>query len=153
MTDLINPTPLSLTDMDGRERSFILSKFPAVQGREIIAKYPTSALPKLGDYNVSEEIMLKLMSYVAVDLGGRQERLVTKELVNNHCSDWETLAKLEMAMMEYNCSFFRNGTLSTFLGDVVQKILAKISEISTLSSGQSSQTVKQPSTNSEQSTA
>jgi hypothetical protein len=34
-----------VTDTSGKERHFTLSKFPAVIGREIVAKYPTSALP------------------------------------------------------------------------------------------------------------
>ena len=138
-------------EIDGKH--FIISKFPAVAGREIITQYPLSGIPKLGDYKTNEAIMLKIMFYVAVPMPDTDLQLTTQALIDNHVGSWETLMKLEMAMMEYNCSFFRNGTLSTFLGDVVQKILAKISEISTLSSGQSSQTVKQPSTNSEQSTA
>lgn len=149
-----NPNPLldpSELIIDGKR--FILSKFPAVQGREIIAKYPASNLPKIGDYAVSEEIMLKLMNFVGVELAqGNIQRLSTRGLIDSHCETWEVLAKIEMAMMEKNCSFFRNGTLSNFLGDVTKKILEKISEISIRSSEPSSQTAKQPSQNSEQST-
>ena len=50
------------------DKEFIISKFPAVAGREIIAKYPFSSLPKLGDYKINEETMLKLMHYVAVTI-------------------------------------------------------------------------------------
>jgi hypothetical protein len=150
--DLLDPSEFVIADTGGKERKFILSKFPAVQGREIVAKYPTSMLPKLGDYAVSEETMLKLMNFVAVDINGKPLRLSTRVLVDNHCGDWETLAKIEMAMMEKNCSFFSKGTVSAFLGEAVQKILAKISEISTASSARSSPETKQPSMNSEPST-
>jgi hypothetical protein len=150
--ELLDPSPFTVTDQNGKERHFTLSKFPAVQGREIVAKYPTSALPKLGDYAVCEEIMLKLMSFVAVEIQGKPLRLTTRALVDNHCGDWETLAKIEMAMMEKNCSFFSKGTASAFLEEVVQKILAKITEISTQSSARSSPTTKPPSTNSGPST-
>ena len=77
-------------------------------GREIVAKYPVSALPKLGDYAVNEEVMLKLMSFVAVQVGESQQRLSSRAMINNHVPDFETLAKIEMKMMEYNCSFFRD---------------------------------------------
>lgn len=108
--------------IDGKE--FILSKFPAVAGREIIAKYPISAIPKLGDYKVNEETMLKLMSFVAVSMepGPRELCLSTTALIDNHVGSWETLAKIEMAMLEYNCSFFQNGRISTFLDDIAQKL-------------------------------
>lgn len=148
MADLIQPKAFTAADGEGRERTYILSKFPAVQGREIIAKYPTSAIPKLGDYAVSEETMLKLMAFVAVDTGnGIPLRLATRQLVDNHVPDWETLAKIEMAMMEYNCSFFAKGTLLDSLQGVVLKVLARISEISTPSSDQSSPKEKPHSTN------
>lgn len=151
--DLLEPSEFSVYDKNGKMRNFILSDFPAVQGREIISKYPVSILPKIGDYAVSEEIMLKLMSFVAAVVDGKKIRLVTRELVDNHCGDAETLIKIEMAMMEKNCSFFRKGTASGFLEGIVLKALVKISEILTPLSAQSSPAEKQPSMNSEQSTA
>lgn len=151
--DMIKPKEFSCADGDGKMRSYFLSKFPAVDGREIVAKYPLSALPKLGDYAVSEETMLKLMSFVAVDNNGTNLRLSTRALVNNHVPDFETLAKIEMAMMEYNCSFFRDGRISNSLQGFVQKLLVSISKTLTDSSAQSSQEIKPPSTNSEPSIA
>lgn len=129
MAELLDPSELILDDDKGAPRKYVLSKFPAVQGREIIAKYPTSALPKIGDYAVSEEVMLKLMSFVAAESNGQLIRLTTRSLVDNHVPSWEMLAKIEMAMMEKNCSFFQKGTLSDSLAGVVQKSLQKISEI------------------------
>lgn len=141
--------PITKT-IDGKE--FVLSKFPAVQGREIIAKYPTSGMPKIGDYKVNEETMLKLMRYVAIN-GAAPIRLSTIDLINNHVGSWETLAKVEIAMMEYNCSFFQNGRVSTLLNDTAQNIPSWIAKILTALSQLSSQKEKQPLTNSEQSTA
>lgn len=146
--ELIKPKELTVTDGEGKTRIYTLSKFPAIIGREIVTKYPTSALPKLGDYAVSEETMLKLMNFVAVDNStGTPLRLSTRALVDNHVPDWETLAKIELAMMEYNCSFFAKGTLFDSLQDVVLKVLARISEISTPLSAPSSPTEKPASTN------
>lgn len=145
--ELLQPKTIDITDGNGNAKQYIISKFPAVQGREIVSKYPIANMPKLGDYQVSEETMLKLMNFVAVDIGGGvQNRLSTIALVNNQVSDWEALAKIEMAMMEYNCSFFRDGRISTFLGGFAEKVQGKILEMLTGLSGQSSQTEKQPST-------
>lgn len=132
-------------DIDGK--TYILTKFPAVAGREIIALYPMSGLPKIGDYKVNEETMLKLMKYVHVKLqNGQSLALGSRDLIDNHVTSWETLAKIEMAMMEYNCSFFQDGRLSTFLNDTAQKIPAWISKILTAFSAQSSQADKPPLT-------
>jgi len=141
MIHLLEPKDI---EIDGKV--FILSKFPAVAGREIIAKYPTSMVPKIGDYKVSEETMLKLMSYVGVSIGDSVIPLTTIALVNNHTGNWETLAKLEIAMMEYNCSFFRDGRISNLLNDTAQKTPVWISKILTALSAQSSPTEKPPLT-------
>ena len=137
--DLLQPKKI---EMDGK--IFILSKFPAVVGREIIAKYPISNMPKFGDYEQSKEIMLKLMNYVAVTLSeGVEVRLSTEQLINNHCESWETLIKLEAKMMEYNCSFFQNGKGLAFLKKLETFAREKITEILTHLSGNLSQGNKQ----------
>ena len=93
-------------EIDGK--TFVISKFPAVAGREIVANYSLSALPKVGDYEVNAQMMHKLMSYVGVPNASEQPlQLCTTALIDNHVGGWETLAKVEMAMMEYNCSFFQ----------------------------------------------
>lgn len=152
MSDLIKPTPFKTTNMDGGEVNVILSRFNAVEGREILAKYPLSALPKIGDYAVSEETMFKLMKHVAVEKDGVEIRLSTPSLIHNHTHDAETLLKIEMAMLEYNCSFFGQGKISDFLGEFIQMMLAKISSISIPSSEPSSAPVQPHSTSSAPST-
>lgn len=96
---------------------FVLSKFPATVGREILMQYPTSALPKLGDYATNEDMMLKIMSYVAVQIDGRDEplQLSNRALVDNHIVSTEDLMRLEWAMMNFNFAFFGNGSLSGIL--------------------------------------
>lgn len=134
-------------------KTFILSKFPAVQGREIIAMYPLSGIPKIGDYKKNEEIMLKLMSYVAVPLGETAIFLNNMKTINSHVSSWETLMTIEIAMMEYNCSFFKVGRISNLFEDFAQKLPRWISKILMDSLAQLSQQEKPVSTSSEQSTA
>jgi hypothetical protein len=117
---------------------YILSKFPATVGREIILQYPTSALPKVGDYATNEALMIKIMSYVGVTIEGREEPLTlkTRALIDNHVPDAETLMKLEWAMMNHNFSFFGNGSLSGILDRVaaqavklIQKTLTDLSPV------------------------
>jgi hypothetical protein len=128
MSDLLEPVEREIELPEGGAKTFILSKFPAVAGREIITQYPTSAAPKIGSYSLNEELMLKLMSYVAVPMpDGKPLRLTTRALVDNHVPDFETLMRLEWAMMEYNCSFFRNGKMSGFLEALTEKAQALIS--------------------------
>ena len=113
--ELIQPKEISVKLQDGTEKVFVISKFPAIQGREIVCKYPLSAIPKLGDYAVNEETMLKLMSFVGVPMEARAPlQLTTKALVDNHVPDWEALVRIEKEMLEYNCSFFKGGVVSTF---------------------------------------
>jgi hypothetical protein len=117
-------------EIDGK--TFIISKFPAVAGREIVTQYPISGLPKLGEYKQNEAIMLKLMAFVSVKTpSGTTYPLSTQTLIDNHVGSWEVLAQLEIAMMEYNCSFFGDGRASTFLKDVVQNIPSLVSKILT----------------------
>lgn len=144
---MLYPKDLELKTSAGELKTFVLTKFPATVGREIVAKYPTANLPKLGDYGVSEATMLRLMAHVGVRLDGRDEpqMLNTRALVDNHAEDWETLARLEWAMLEYNCSFFANGLSSDTLTGLVEKARPWISQMLTALSAQSSPADKQPS--------
>ena len=115
------------------DKVYVLSKFPAVAGREIMTQYPLSAIPKVGDYQTNEELMYKIMAYVGIKIPSTNQtiQLQNKDMVNNHISNWEDLMKLEYMMMEYNCSFFQNGKISGFLESITEKLPAWISKIST----------------------
>ena len=152
MIDLLSPKEIEIDLSDGGKKTFVISKFPAIEGREIICKYPTSALPKVGNYSLNEETMFKLMKYVEVKTDNGNLRLKTRELINNHIPDWEALGRIEIEMMRYNCSFFRNGKISSFLENITAKAQQLISSTLTASSGQSSQTAKQPTENSKKNT-
>lgn len=128
------------------EKTYVLSKFAAIAGREIIAGYPLSGMPKLGDYKVNEEMMLKLMSHVGVPREGAEPlTLSTRALVDNHVPDWETLARIEWAMMELNCSFFGNGRALSFLQGIAQEAKGWVSETLIHLSERSSKVEKPPS--------
>lgn len=117
--DLLKPKEITVTDLDGIERRFIISRLPSTVGREIVTTYPINMVPKIGEYKANEAMMFKMMEYVEA-IGGDGKtpiRLTTRALVDNHTGDWEALGKLEIAMMEYNTSFFGRAKLSSFLED------------------------------------
>lgn len=150
---MIKPIPFELTDIDGEKHTYILSRFPATKGREILAKYPLTNLPKLGKYVESQENMLELMAFVAVQLeDGRQLPLTTQALVDNHVPDGESLIRLEIEMLKYNTSFFGLvGSSQTWEG-LIQRFLPIVIETLATTLGQSSPPDLQPSTSSKPST-
>lgn len=143
MSELLYPKEVQIKGRRGDDKTFIISEIPAVDGRKIAALYPVSNIPKLGEYNVSEEAMLLLMRYVAVVLDdGRELRLTTKALVDNHVPGAEALLRLEYAMLEYNFSFFGEGGLSAFLSAQIREHLPSIIRTLTDSLQQSSAPAK-----------
>jgi hypothetical protein len=144
---MIKPKRIQVEAADGEVLEVIISRFPAMTGREIIAQYPTSMVPKIGDYKVNEAMLLKIMAHVAIVKGEREITLENRTLIDNHVPDWEALAKIEMAIMEYNCSFFGNGKVSGFLEGITEKAQTLIIKILTDLQAPSSQTAKPPSEN------
>lgn len=120
---LIKPKEITVIDSDRQQHTFIISRLPATIGREILAKYPLSNAPKIGEYEVSKEAMLKMMAYVAVEKEGQEIYLKTSTLIDNHVPDGEALIRLELEMLKYNTSFFGNGGSQNFL----QYLLGKLS--------------------------
>ncbi|MFY4006033.1 hypothetical protein [Achromobacter denitrificans] len=131
MADLIKPRVIMVKNRDGVEKAFTISRLPATVAREVIAKYPLSNIPKLGDYQTSEEVMKKLMCYVAVDLDGREQRLTTAALIDNHVDDGIQLMKLEIEMIEENTGFFGLGGQRGFLDCLLEKFLLSITPMLT----------------------
>lgn len=151
--DLRDPKEITVADGEGRDRKFILSKMPAWDGMEIMSRLPASiiagALPKISDFDIIRELQIKIMKYIAVEINGKPLPLSTQALIDNHCGDWECFARLLAAEVQYNNSFFREGTALNFLKDIARQYLAKISEMLTQYSALSSQQTKQSSGNSE----
>lgn len=145
---MIEPKTFVVKTPGGAERTFILTKFPAIAGREIIAKYPVSNIPKVGEYPQSEEVMLKLMAFVAVQPAeGAPIMLSTAALVDNHVGDAISLMTIEAAMLEYNFGFFARAKLSGFLESFAPKAAAWISQTLIPFLEPLLQTTKRPGTN------
>jgi hypothetical protein len=153
---MMSPKEVTIVDGQGKERTIYVSLFPAVQGFEIEAMLPatavTASISKLGEYKSFEAIMFKALAHVGVKVGNTVLPLNTVALINNHLGDSKGMRNALWEVLQYNRLFFCDGTLLDFLAVIVQKALAKASEMFTQSSEQLLQKVKQPSTNSEQST-
>lgn len=133
--------------VDGKE--FVISKLPATVGREILYKYTSAGKNILtnGDYSVSEEVMLKMMSYVGIYVDNRLVEFKTAEVINNHVKNAMTLLKLEKEMWSYNFDFFTPDKISTFFSRLSELTEHKTTAILTGLLDKLSQTVKQHSTN------
>lgn len=143
---LLNPAELPVVNPDGTTTVYILSDFSATEGRRIECQYPTSVL-KMDNYELNEELMYRIMRHVAVVKDGRQIRLETKALVDNHVANSECLLKIEKAMLEKNFSFFRDGRIFSLFDSLVQLFTKSLLEMLTQSLGLSSPKVTPPSTN------
>lgn len=112
---------VTIDSPNGKSATYILYKLPYTAARKVAAYYPVSNLPKLGDYEKSEEGMSILMRHVGVRLeNGEVQRLINNTLINNHVTEAVIGIKLEAAALAYNFDFFGQGGLSAFL-----KALAK----------------------------
>lgn len=153
MAELIEPQEVEVTDRNGKTHKYLISKFPAVTGREIAAKYPTSvaAMAKQWEQNQyaeNEKIMLKAMTFVEkINEDGSTIRLTTQALIDNHVPDAESLMQLEKAILEYNFSFFEKFVRSVSSGGLKAIISKLIMSTLTDSLRSFSQAEKPPSQN------
>ena len=132
MAELIKPKEVEIETMDGEKRTYIFSQPPYFAAREITSQWTTSAMPKVGDYQLNEAMSRKLFSYVAyVDKNGNQIRLTSTALIENHVPDLITGGRIELGMIEYILGFSVLGQVSAFLKRIVQTALAESSKIST----------------------
>ncbi len=142
-----DPKEVTVTDIDGNPKTFLVSKMPAWDGLEIIARFPgalvATALPKIADWEIVQQLQLKIMKYVAVVINDKPFPLVTQVLIDQHVSDWSMFIQILKAEVAYNKGFFQQETISNFFADIVQQYKVKISEMLTQSSGQSSPAGKQ----------
>lgn len=126
------------------DKEFILSKFPAMEGRRIITQYGVTAAPKIGNYEDNEKLTIQLMSYVGIPREGLEPlRLATRQLINSHMKDWVMLMTVEKEMMVYNFENFPTGRILDFLKESAKNFLPKITSMLTDSSQQSSMKEKQ----------
>jgi len=119
---LLKPKEITIIDLDGVERLFLISRFPATDGMEILVKLPMSAMPKIGDFETLKAVRDDIFKFIAVKTELGEIVLSTKALIDNHTNDAETAIKLMKEIIEYNFSFFQNGIVSSSLTRLMEKI-------------------------------
>ncbi len=130
-------------------KEYIIHKWSALAGRELITQFPTSALPVIGNYKLNEKYCLELMKYVqAVVKDSGQEHLIRLDdfaKVDSHIENFKCLMELEKECIFYNCGFFPQGGILNSLIGLIKKHLPQISKTLMGLLPQLSQIKKQPS--------
>lgn len=130
--DLIKPKEIELKDLDGDTHKFIISRFNALDGYELISNFPKTMFNKGGEsFKDHKEVLIKIFSHVeAFKQDGNTIRLTSEALINNHIPDYELLMKILKEVGTYNSSFLGNVSglsiidqIKTKLPTLAQKIL------------------------------
>lgn len=121
---MIKPQEIQIKDMDGVEKTFIITRFPATVGMEILYRLPTSGMPKIGDFEVLKSVRDDVFKYVYIKTDGGDIALNTHALIDNHVADAETAYKIMGAMLSYNFDSIKKLTSSVSLDSISAKILS-----------------------------
>ena len=132
---------------------FIISKMPCTVAQEVIVQLPAGFIPIINNFSKSQEMAFKMLSYCERVYDDRANvPLISKELIDNHVPDFNTLIKLETACINHNYDFFENGAVWNFLTKGLCRAESSLSKILMDSLDKLLQAEKQHSTNSKQST-
>lgn len=121
---MLKPQEIVIKDIDGIDRTFIISRFPATVGMEIFYRLPISAMPKIGDFEALKVVRDDIFKHVYIKTEGGDIALSTVALIDNHTGDAETALKVIGAMLQHNFSFFSQGKISSFLDGLGEKVKA-----------------------------
>ena len=113
---LIEPKEFTVNDQNGNPCHYRLGRIPYLSGgREICSQFVSSAMPKVGDYKLNEDLSRNMFKFVSVVReNGTEQALITDNLVNNHVPDFITGIKIEEAMLEHNLGFSVAGKVREF---------------------------------------
>ncbi len=103
-------------------KKFILNKFPAVEGLEIALKFIHNSSEKFKDLESTIETLYKALTHVSIMINDVAIPLNNKTLINNHALNWEILARIAIAIIEYNCSFLPVGVISNAFDKVLEML-------------------------------
>lgn len=129
----LNPTLLDPKTVEINGYKFVISKMPCTVAQEVIFKLPTGLVPLLSNFSQAEDMAFKMLSYCEriYEDGRPNVGLISKEIIDNHVPDFDTLVKLETECINYNYDFFGNGKLLDFLNKGVCLVESKASGILT----------------------
>lgn len=95
---------------------FLISRMPCMTAQEVIVRIPAGILPLINQYMISEEMVVKMLSCCQRVYDDKPNvPLISKEIINNHVPDFDTLLQLETECLRYNYDFFNQGKALTFL--------------------------------------
>ena len=105
---LIKPKLIEITNIDGNSLKFNIGRIPAIVGREILVGYPSSLIPKVGEYKENQALMIKLLSFVeGFNADDEPITLNNYHVINTYVTDTTTLMLLEKEMFAYNFPFLK----------------------------------------------
>jgi len=140
---MLKPKDIEVVDIDGKKRTYTITRFPATDGMEIMYRLPTSGIPKIGDFAALKEVRDDVFKFVYVNAGNEKIPLTTKALIDNHVPDAETAYKVMGAILSYNfqslgklmsAGFY--DTISARVLDTARKLLRDFSQQSSAKSKQ-----------------
>ncbi len=144
---MIKPKDISVVDIDGVEKKYIITRFPATIGMEILYRLPASGIPKIGDFEQLKEVRDDIFKHVYAITENGEIALTTKALIDNHITDGETAYKVMGAMLTYNFQSVGKLTSSGFYDLISEKLLDTARTLLRGLSQQSSPKNKRRSTN------
>lgn len=111
---------------------FLISRMPCMTAQEVIVRIPAGILPLINQYTISEEMVVKMLSCCQRLYDDKPNvPLISKEIINNHVPDFDTLLQLENECLKYNYDFFNQGKVLTFLAKGLSHVESRLSEILT----------------------
>jgi hypothetical protein len=127
----INLLEPKLIEINGHK--FIISKMPCTVAQEVVLKLPAGFIPMVSNFAQSQEMAFKMLSYCErVYSDGRANvPLISKEIIDNHVPDFNTLVQLEYECINYNYDFFAQGKVWDFLNKGLSLAESKASAILT----------------------
>lgn len=120
---MIKPKTITVVDIDGDEKQYIITRFPATVGMEILYRLPSSGIPKIGDFAELKEVRDDIFKYVYAVTENGEISLSTNALIDNHITDGETAYKVMGAMLSYNYQTVGKLTSGGFFDSISGKLL------------------------------
>ena len=123
---------------------FIISKMPCTTAQEVLVNLPQGIIPILSEFSKYEKYIFKMLSYCErVYDDGRSVPLVSKAIIDNNISTFDTLLKLEWECVNYNYDFFGDGRALIFWNKAISLVKSNSTEILTALSDKLSQAAEQ----------
>jgi len=120
---LIKPKLIEITNIDGNILKFNIGRIPAIDGREILVGYPSSLIPKVGEYKENQALMIKLLSFVeGFNADDEPIALNNYHVINTYVTDTTTLMLLEKEMFAYNFPFLKFEKSKGLLSSMASKL-------------------------------